>query len=124
MTTLKIKYENSFKNFLQVIPMDDPYFVADLIGGHMFPGDTKDQVKAKPTKAEKTTEFLSKCIEPAFSDDGNTNVMLDKLLDIMEKCDFEPAADLAKNFKSGCKRLHTYVLVLCDNGKTYTLIMH
>ena len=86
--------------------MDDAMFLAELIAGRMFPGDTKGKVKAKPTRAEKSTEFLTECIEPAFSDDGNSNEMLEKLLAIMEQSDFEPASDLAKEFKSGCELLH------------------
>ena len=83
--------------------MDDAMFLALLIAGNMFPGDTRDQVNAKPTKAQKATEFLSRCIEPSFSDDGESNDALDKLLGIMENSGFEPAADLAKDFKSGGK---------------------
>ena len=92
--------------------MDDVMFLAELIAGNMFPGDTKDEVRAKPTQAAKATEFLDKCIDPAFSDDGNTNVMLDKLLKIMKKSGFEPVVELAKEFQSGCKRLHTYVICM------------
>lgn len=103
MSTLKRKYEMALPNFLRVLPMDDAMFLAELIAGKMFPGDTKDKVKAKPTKAQKVTEFLNQCIEPSFSDDGNSNDALDKLLTIMEGSDFEPASDLAKDFKSGCK---------------------
>ena len=103
MPTLKRKYESALPSFLRVLPMDDPMFLAELIAGKMFPGDSKDQVKAKPTKAQKATEFLNRCIEPAFSDDGNSNSALDKLLTIMEESDFEPAKDLARDFKSGCK---------------------
>ena len=90
--------------------MDDAMFLAELISGGMFPGDTKGKVKAKSTRAEKSTEFLTECIEPGFSDD-NCNKILEKLLTIMEQSGFEPASDLAKEFKCGCELLHiTYTV--------------
>ena len=101
MTTLKRRYESLLPSFVRVLPMEDPMFLANLIASNMFPGDTMGAVVAQPTKDKKAAEFLSKCIEPEFSEDGNSNKMLEKLLVIMEGSSFEPNKELAKQLKHG-----------------------
>ena len=95
---LKEKFTSYYRRFLQVLPMDDAYFVGDLIAGGMLPGDTKAEIRAKATTAQKAETFMDRCIEPSFSDDGTENPILKKLLKIMEDSGFPSAKELAEEF--------------------------
>lgn len=101
--SLKQKYLKLYPKFITILPMDDAMFLGSLIAAGLFPGNTKNAVNAKPTNADRAAEFLSKCIDPGFSDDGNSNELLDKLLTAMKETDFQLVQQLAKEFESQCK---------------------
>ena len=97
--SLKKRYESAYPQLLKILPLDDVEFRGQLISVHLFSGDSKEAVLAKSTKAEKVDLFLSKCIEPGFSEDGNSNAALDQLLTVMEQITFLPAQQLAKEVR-------------------------
>ena len=79
--------------------MDDVKFRGELTRLGLFSGDSKQAVLAEKTKAEKIELFLTKCIEPGFSGDDNSNDLLDLLLTAMEHSSFLPAQQLAKKVR-------------------------
>ena len=97
--SLQERYLDAFPRFLDVIPMDDVKFRGELTRVGLFSGDSKGAVIAKNTKAEMVELFLSKCIDPGFSEDGRSNVLLDQLLTVMEKNSFLPVKQLAKDVR-------------------------
>ena len=112
---LKEKFKSYYPRFLKALPMNDPFFVAELIAGSMLPGDSKAEIRAQATTAQKAETFMDRCIEPSFSDDGTENPMLKKLLKIMEDSDFPSAKDLAKEFsKDDGKNILCCLLVISE----------
>ena len=103
--TLRNKYYALLPTFLEAVPMDDQVFFTSLEASRMFPGNTRDHVAAKPTKAEKVKAFLDTYIKPAFSGDGKSNEPLRKLLIKMKNSGFPAAINLAKQFESESKLL-------------------
>ena len=97
--SLQERYLDAYPRFLDVIPMDDVRFRAELTRAGLFSGDSREAVIAKSTKAEKVELFLIKCIDPGFSEDGSSNELLDKLLTVMEKNSFLPVKQLAKDVR-------------------------
>ena len=115
--SLKAKFNSQYARFLVALPMDDPFFIAGLIAGEILPGDTKDEIRAKDTNAQKAKVFLEKCIAPSFSDDGTENLMLQKLLKIMLDSDYVHVKELAKELIKDdgendlCCLLRSYTLI-------------
>jgi len=96
--TLKQKFFKFLPKFIEILPMNDPIFFANLTVANLLPGDTKAAIEAKATSAEKAKEFLEKCIEPAFYLDPNCNDSLNTLLAVMEKSDYQTVKELAEEF--------------------------
>ena len=75
--------EQTIKQFypelVTTLPMDDPYFRTMLFSADLLPGNLKEEVKSKPTRAEKAEHFLDQRIN-----NNATNFI--KLLEVMEKC--------------------------------------
>ena len=56
-------FDSCYIELMTSLPMDDIIFLALLKQHNLLPADLKEQVKAKPTRAEKTDLFLEKAIE-------------------------------------------------------------
>ena len=110
MTTLEKKFNRLLPEFLTAVPMDDTKFISTLQSGGMFPGDTKGYVTRQRTEAEKVSAYLNRCIEPAFSDNGKSNEPLRKLLVKMKQSGYPAAIKLVKQFESGGKLWHAYII--------------
>ena len=69
---------------LTVLPLEDPFFIADLQrNGLLRFGNLVHVIRAKPTRAEKVEEFLTTAIEPSVQ--YNEGVELEKLLLVMNR---------------------------------------
>jgi len=92
----KKNVEDVFKGFymrlLKVLPMDDAFFQGRLFTANLLPGNTKNEVKAILTNADKVEFFITKVILPDLAE-NRTN--LDRLLTVMEESDSEPVQKLA-----------------------------
>jgi len=62
---------------LKILPIDDVTFMASLGVVDLLPGDLKDEIKAKPTLAQKVDHFLDKVVKD--------NESLCKLIKVMQK---------------------------------------
>ena len=67
--------------------MSDAIFIAQLYSSQFLPGDAKDLVASRPTRADKATYFLDNYIANAFDDDDGSNPLFTELLNLMEKSD-------------------------------------
>ena len=92
--------------------MDDTLFIAKLFSNDLLPGDLKNQLKLlHRTSADKAGHFLDSVIEPSVTSDGGSS--FDKLLNVMEDCEYQHVKELAKQIRtvtSQTKRSDT------DNG--------
>ena len=79
--------------------MSDAIFIAKLYASRFLPGDAKEAIHARPTRADKATYFLDNYIDGGFSDDGTTNELLSELLNLMEKSDDMVLKSVAKEIK-------------------------
>ena len=98
MPTMKSVYRECYLELINVLPMEDPHFIAQLFREDFLPGDTKDAIAARATRAEKATFFLDKMITKVFKDDGS-NLMFLKLLNLMMSTDNEAVKSLAEEIK-------------------------
>ena len=103
--SLQQRYRSAYPQFLKLLPLDDVEFRGQLTRVGLFSGDSKQAILAKSTKAEKVELFLSICIEPGFSENGNSNAVLEQLLTVMEQSTFLPAQQLAKEIRGTVYKL-------------------
>jgi len=85
------------EKLIKCLPMNDVCFIAKLSNHKLLPGDTKDQLKAKPTPAEKASYFLDNVIKPALDIDDTSS--FDSLLSVMEHCGYTHVEKLAREIK-------------------------
>ena len=84
--SVKDKYEEFYLDLVKKLPMKDPMFLAGLTSAGLFAGgNLKDEVKARPTPADKAGHFLDEAISPYIEDDDVDLEPLYKLLKVMEK---------------------------------------
>ena len=96
MTHLKA-YATHLEDLVKCLPLDDSRFIIKLPSS-LLPGDTQDQIKAQPSKADKALYFLSTVIKPAL-DVGDTSGF-DTLISVMENCGFNNVELVAEKIKS------------------------
>ena len=90
MATIKEVYEKYCPELIRKLPIDDAMFKANLVKEGFFSTgtDIKAEVYAQSTRANKTSCFLEKVIEPNIADEDDPDrEMFDKLLKVMEKYD-------------------------------------
>ena len=99
MSSMKQVYMDYYPKLMQVLPMNDALFIAQLYAGRFLPGDTKDVIQSRHTRAEKVQCFLDNCIKPAFLDDESNDIFL-ALLKMMENSDNVVLKSVAKEIES------------------------
>ena len=52
-----------YPNLVKTLPMDDACFRSVLYSADLLPGNLKDQVQSKPTRADKAEYFLDQIIK-------------------------------------------------------------
>ena len=88
-------YRQFYPKLLQVLPMDDAIFLGILYSKNLLPGDIKDKISAKQTRADKAECFLHNVIYPEFHVNETSNNQLNKLLEVMTECDNDTVRLLA-----------------------------
>ena len=83
--------------------MDDVKFIAKLFSEGLLPGNLKNQLKSQGTSADKAALFLDNVIEASVSSDGGSS--FDKLLSIMEDCEYEHVKELAKQIRTSLRNI-------------------
>ena len=91
-------YQNHLEKLVKCLPMDDTLFITKLSAQQLLPGDTENKIKPLSTQADKASYFLSHVIKPAL--DINETSSFDKLLSIMQNCDYIHVEKLVVTIKS------------------------
>ena len=103
MSSNSNKYE-VFKHFyskiVEILPMNDGLFMAELFSDDLLPGDVKKYIHAQATSAEKAVLFLDCIIKPSVTSDSDGDNSFDKLLNIMEDCEYQHVEELAKQIRA------------------------
>jgi len=86
------------ERLIKCLPMNDVHFIAMLSNHKLLPGDTNNQLNAKPTPAEKASYFLNNVIKPALDIDDTSS--FDNLLSVMKHCGYDHVEKLAHKIKS------------------------
>ena len=102
---LKQVFQDYYPKLVEVLPMNDATFIAELVPHGLLPGDLKHQLEAQNTLKHKATHFLDNAIKPSIiiGDDNSFT----KLLSVMADGDFQSVRNLAKQIKDS----------LADDGK-------
>ena len=82
---------------VQLLPLKDAHFMANLTKQHLFSGTLKEEVLAASTQADATTRFLYRAIERPL--DVGKREPFDRLLLVMEKCNDPIIKELAREIK-------------------------
>ena len=77
--SVKEAIKEYYVELLDKLPLDDEKFFGMVKGADLFPLDTGDNIKAKPTRAEKVAYFLQHVIEPG------ADLYLPRLLTVMKE---------------------------------------
>ena len=96
---MKDVYTNYYPKLIKVLPMNDAIFMAQLYASQFLPGDAKEAVAARVTRADKASFFLDNHIEKGFDNDGSNPLFLD-LLKLMAKSDDIVLQSVAKEIRS------------------------
>ena len=96
--THKEAYDNHVEDLVKCLPMDDTLFVTTLSAHLLLPGDTENKIKSLDTQASKASYFLNHVIKPAL--DIKETASFEKLLFIMEECDYYHVQRLSCRIKS------------------------
>ena len=97
-------FQQFYCQLVDTLPMDDVRFIAKLFSECLLPGDLKNQLKLlHRTSADKAALFLDSVIEPSVSSDGGSS--LDKLLNVMEDCEYQHVKELAKQIRTSLRNI-------------------
>ena len=96
-TSWKTIYQQCYSSLVQVLPMSDLAFIAQLEVDGLLPDNTKQTVQAEPTPADKAVCFLHKVVDPVLH--GSDRFC--KLLVLMKKIDNYLLKMVADNFLGG-----------------------
>ena len=85
----------NYSLLVEMLPMNDAIFIAQLYANGLLPGDLKNQLNLPHrTSADKAVLFLDSVIEPSVTSDGGSNS--DKLLNVMEDSEYKHLKKLAE----------------------------
>ena len=82
-TDVKKVFDEFNPNLVRILPLKDPYFLAELTKQHLFSGNLKAEVMAESTQANATSKFLFGAIERSL--DVDDREPFDRLIQVMEK---------------------------------------
>ena len=80
-TTWESIYQQCYPYLVQVLPMNDPTFLAQLEAEGLLPENVKQAIQAEPTQADKAVCFLHNVVDPV----QHGSKKLCKLLVLMTK---------------------------------------
>ena len=95
--THKEAYDYFLEKLVKCLRMNDTLFIAELSQKKLLPGDTKSKIEALPTAAKKAEHLLDNVIKPALDIDNHSS--FDRLLSVMENCDYDDVKELAYKIK-------------------------
>ena len=87
-------FKEFYAKLVRVLPLDNVMFIIMLESSNFMTGDVKNEINAKPTRADKAIFFLNTTISPALSA-GNDSLFFG-LLKVMEDSDIPDVKAVAK----------------------------
>ena len=99
-TTGKV-FQHFFPQLVNILPMNDVTFTAQLFSSKLLPGNVKDQVGSQATQADKATYFLDHVIKPSLA--SGVGSSFNKLLKVMEDSEYDDVKELSKQIRSRLK---------------------
>ena len=99
----KALFQHFFSKLVNILPMNDATFIAELYKNGLLPGDLKDKISAQDTRNKKSEYFLDNAaaIKPSVTSDVGTN--FNDLLTVMENSEYKEVKSLAKQIKDWLK---------------------
>ena len=94
----KQAYTRYMPQLVKSLPMDDTHFITELSAENLLPGNMPATIQSKPTPADKSSCFLTRIIKPAIDNEFTSS--FDKLLIIMENCEYPHVQELAGKIKA------------------------
>ncbi|XP_065888160.1 NACHT, LRR and PYD domains-containing protein 12-like isoform X2 [Dysidea avara] len=98
MSTSEV-FQHFFPQLVNILPMNDVTFIAQLFSSKLLPGNVKDQVRSQVTPADKATFFLDHVIKPSLLTSG-LGSSFNKLLKVMEDSEYDDVKELSKQIRS------------------------
>ena len=96
--SIAISVKDVIKRFgvelLQQLPLDDALFLAMARRADLFPLNTEDHIRAKPTRVDKVDYFLKHVVEPG------ADKYLPKLLKVMKESNVNNVVRLAEDIQA------------------------
>ena len=97
MSTSEV-FQHFFLQLVNILPMNDVTFTAQLFSSKLLPGNVKDQVKSQATQVDKATYFLDHVIKPSLT--SGVGSSFNKLLKVMEDSEYDDVKELSKQIRS------------------------
>ena len=91
-------YEKYFSNLVEVLPMDDVTFKAQLSNNHILPDGVDAHIKSISTVTEKADYFLRRVIKPSINISQTQE--FNNLIATMKECGYAHVERLASDMKS------------------------
>jgi len=96
MENFEKKFGQFTEQLLRALPMEDAIFIAQIEAAELLPGNSKAEIKAKPTSVDKADYFLDCLIKPTLQY-NNDNLL--QLIKVMQESDYKPLKKLAGDIK-------------------------
>ena len=97
MSTSEV-FQHFFPQLVNILPMNDVTFTAQMFSSKLLPGNVKDQVKSQATQADKATYFLDHVIKPSLT--SGVGSSFNKLLKVMEDSEYDDVKELSQQIRS------------------------
>ena len=111
-------YEKYTEMLVSTLPMDDVTFTTKLSSCGLLPGGVYDKMKALGSEAGKADYFLNKIIKAALNINDTDN--FNKLLTVMEECDYSHLKNLAGKMKSNLGKEMNYDIATVHKHLTHS----
>ena len=95
--------------------MNDEYFMAELYGRNLLPGDLKANIESLPTSAKKASKFLDEVIKPSV--EINDVRKFNMLLSSMKKINDVTIKKLADKIKTSLDTIRYQTSSSDETGK-------
>ena len=97
----KALFQHFYAKLVDILPMDDADFTAELFRIGLLPGNRKDMISAQGTRKNKSVYFLDNVIKPGVTCDVGTG--FHDLLTVMEHSEYKDLKSLAEQIKNWMK---------------------
>jgi len=91
---VKEVFRQFYSKLVNILPMDDATFIAELYQHNLLPGNLKDLISAQLTQKNKVAYFLDNAIKPSVT--SGVGISFSDLLTVMENSEYDNVKTLSK----------------------------